>query len=143
MPSVPNFGKRKITGMISVAKLDARGFPECLGAAFQFVYGSHAESNTSSAPEQGPEADMWSPERNESTLILREVVVKHMTPGTEAEEMFRNSSSEADEACVGDAGPGRTLRGAERYREGTLIETFRRIEKASRLSQRNSTTEAN
>jgi len=37
VPSDPSFGKRKITGMISVAKLDARGVSEGLGVAFQFV----------------------------------------------------------------------------------------------------------
>ena len=58
MPSDPNFGNRKITGMISVAKSCASKFLEGPVVVFQFVYGSHAELNTLSVPEYAPEADM-------------------------------------------------------------------------------------
>ena len=68
--------------------------------------------------------------------MWRDAVVKDTAPCAEADAISRSSSSEADEACAGDPGPGKTPRGAERYGEGILNATFRRIKKAISLSQR-------
>ena len=127
-PSDPNFGKRKITGIISAAKSDARGFPEGPGTVFQFVNGNHAESNELSAPGYAPEADTWPGGKNVSDLVWRDDVVKQMVPGAKADAMPWNSSSEADEACPGDAAPGGAHRRVERFGENIRVETFCRIE---------------
>ena len=124
--SDPSFGKRKMTGMISVAKLDESGFPEGLGAAFQFVNGRHAESNILSALEDAPEGDTWSGGKYVLTLVWRDGVVEIMPVGAKTDGISCNSSSEADQACADDAGPGRIRCGAERCGEGILMATFRR-----------------
>ena len=70
---------------------------------------------------------MWSREENEPCLVRRDDIVKHVTPDAEADEISCNSSSEADEACAGDAGPDRAQCGTKRNGEGMSIATFRRI----------------